>query len=78
MGVFDLNYMSALPCLPILTSGASAFIIATSGSVLFEDRTVVQLHKCLNGNLYELEGNNCLDLPKSALGKELPQLTPYL
>ena len=35
--MFDLNYMSALPCLPVSTYDASASIIATSGSVRFED-----------------------------------------
>ena len=58
-----LNYISALPCLPISTSAASASIIATSGSVWFEDMRCGSYINVLMGT-YELEGNNCLALAK--------------
>ena len=58
-----LNYMSALPCLPISTSAASASIIGTSGSVWFEDMRCGSYINVLM-ETYELEGNNCLALAK--------------
>ena len=58
-----LNYMSSLPWLPISTSAASASIIATSGSVWFED---VRCGSYINVLMEtdDLEGNNCLALAK--------------